>query len=90
MNTMTPKNAFKLFLFLLVLCSAKTFSHPKLPTVSDSNDCSSKIGFVTKSTKSLGTTKSDPSKVKTMHSNAIASRKGSLSPRANLKVGAGK
>ena len=51
MNTMTPKNAFKLFLFLLVLCSAKTFSHPKLPTVSDSNDCSSKIGFVTKPTK---------------------------------------
>ena len=90
MKTMTPKNAFKLFLFLLVLCSAKTFSHPKLPTVGDSNDCSSKIGFVTKPIKTSGTTSFAPSKIKTMHSNATASRKGSLSPRANLKVGIGK
>lgn len=51
MKTITPKDAFKLFLFLLILFSAKTFSHPKLPTMVSPSDCETRIGVVKKTTK---------------------------------------
>lgn len=44
MKTMTPKNAFKLFLFLLILFSAKTFSFTKLPNELSSSGSGSKFG----------------------------------------------
>lgn len=45
MKTTTIKNAFKLFLFLAILLSAKAFSHPKLPNCSSSGDCETKMGY---------------------------------------------
>ena len=50
MKTIAPKDAFKLFLFLLILFSAKAISHPRLPSDCVSNDCGSKIGFAKKAT----------------------------------------
>lgn len=48
MKTITPKNAFKLFVFLLILFSAKAFSHPRLHMNGSDSEASSKIGFVKK------------------------------------------
>lgn len=50
MKTITPKNALKLFLFLLILSSAKIFSHPRLPKEGSSSDCKLKIGSEKKAT----------------------------------------
>lgn len=50
MKTIAPKDAFKLFLFLLILFSAKAISHPRLPSDCVPNDCGSKIGFAKKAT----------------------------------------
>ncbi|WP_396156160.1 hypothetical protein [Flavobacterium sp.] len=44
MKTMTPKNAVKLLLFLLILFSAKAFSFTKLPTELSSSGSGSKFG----------------------------------------------
>lgn len=51
MKTITPKNAFKLFLFLLILFSAKAFSFTKFPTEASSSGCESRIGCVNKTKK---------------------------------------
>ena len=48
MKTMTPKNAFKLFLFLLILFSAKAFSLPRLPNDASSSVTVSRIGPISK------------------------------------------
>jgi len=48
MKTIAPKDAFKLFLFLLILFSAKAFSFTRLPNESSSGSCESKIGCVKK------------------------------------------
>ncbi len=48
MKTITTKDALKLFLFLLILCSAKMFALPKLPNDAGSGDCESKVGCVKK------------------------------------------
>jgi hypothetical protein len=50
MKTIAPKDAFKLFVFLLILFSAKAISHPRLPNDCGPNDCGSKIGFSRKAT----------------------------------------
>lgn len=50
MKTISPKDASKLFLFLLILFSAKTFSHPKLPNDTNSSDCETRMGNVKKTT----------------------------------------
>ncbi|MCF6129845.1 hypothetical protein L1S35_09175 [Flavobacterium sp. AS60] len=50
MKTIAPKDAFKLFLVLLILFSAKAISHPRLPNEPSSSDCKSKIGFAKKET----------------------------------------
>ena len=50
MKTIAPKDAFKLFLFLLILFSAKAISHPRLPNSDGPNDGRSKIGFAKKAT----------------------------------------
>jgi hypothetical protein len=49
MKTSTLKNAFKLFLFLLILFSAKAFSFTKLPNEESSRGTGSKFGSVSKS-----------------------------------------
>lgn len=55
MKTITHKNALKLFLFVLVLLSAKTFSFTALPTDANSRGSESKIGYVKKSAKAQRT-----------------------------------
>ncbi|MDI1316840.1 hypothetical protein [Flavobacterium sp.] len=50
MKTITPKSFFKLVLFMLILFSAKTFSHPRLPMESNSSDYGTKMGDVKKTT----------------------------------------
>ena len=48
MKTISPKDAFKLFLFLLILFSAKAFSSTKLPDEASSSGSGSRIGYVSK------------------------------------------
>ncbi|MDN3678498.1 hypothetical protein QWY90_14380 [Flavobacterium paronense] len=56
MKTITPKDAFKLFLFLLILFSAKAISHPRLPNDSGGPDeCRSKIAYAKKETNTSTT-----------------------------------
>ena len=55
MKTITPKVAFKLFFFLLILFSATAFSYPKLPNAENSTVCESRIGSVRKVTNSPNT-----------------------------------
>lgn len=85
MKTITPKNAFKLFLFLLILFSAKAISHPKLPKDSNSSECESRIGCVSKTNKQKLTTTTTAS----ARGNSIQSKnmalKNSLTPRVSLK-----
>lgn len=65
MKTINPKNALKLFLFLLILCSAKTFSQlPKFQFNGNSNTCEAKYGWVKKGVK--------PAKTKSNASYAMA------------------
>jgi hypothetical protein len=66
MKTLTQKNALKLLLFLLILFSAKAFSHPKFGNDSNSSESESRLGSVRKATK---TTK------KTSNVYSIASKK---------------
>lgn len=57
MKTITPKNVLKLFLFLLILCSAKTFSQfPKFHLNGNSNTSEAKYGWVKKVAKTKKTT----------------------------------
>jgi hypothetical protein len=51
MKTINLKNAFKLFLFSLILCSSQAFSFTKLPTDKSSNGNESRTCFVSKATK---------------------------------------
>lgn len=44
MKTINLKNAFKLSLFVLILLSAKTFSHPNLTNDNNPKECESKMG----------------------------------------------
>jgi hypothetical protein len=70
-TTITPKNALKLFLFLLILFSAKAFSYTKLPTEASSSGYGSKIGYTKKAgkiTKTHSTTYAKVSKGNTMPS----------------------
>jgi len=62
MKTITPKNAIKLFLFLLILCSAKAFSCTKLPTEASSSGSESKFGCTAKVTKKTSNTYAASSK----------------------------
>ena len=48
MKTITQKSFFKLVLFMLILFTAKTFSHPRLPMESNSSDYGTKMGDVKK------------------------------------------
>ena len=89
MKTIAPKDAFKLFLFSLILLSAKTFSHPKLPNMSNSSDCESKFGVVKKTSKKPVTTSdtySSAYKGIAMQSKNIAGLKSNLTARVSLKV----
>ena len=62
MKTITPKNALKLFLFLLILFSAKAFSFTKLPNEASSSGSESKFGCVSKVTKTTSSAHSTYSK----------------------------
>ena len=86
MKTISPKDAFKLILFLLILFSAKTFSHPKLPTVGSPSDCESRIGVVKKTTNNLAI----PSSTKSSASKGHASMKSNATSKSNLKVAVSK
>lgn len=48
MKTITPKDALKLFIFLLILSSAKAISSTKLPDDKSSSGSGSRIGYVSK------------------------------------------
>ena len=48
MKTIAPKNAFKLFLFLLILFSAKAISFTKLPNEESSRGSGSRFSTVNK------------------------------------------
>ena len=50
MKTISLKNAFKLFLFLLILFSAKAFSYTKLPDEASSSGSGSRFSTVKKAT----------------------------------------
>lgn len=60
MKTISPKDAFKLFLFVLILFSAKTFSFPRLPN-SDTSECVSRMGTVRKMTNNKVTSSASKS-----------------------------
>lgn len=69
MKTITPKDAFKLFLFLLILFSAKAFSFTKLPDEASSSGSGSRLGYVSKTkntSKTTSTTYAAVSKGKAM------------------------
>jgi len=51
MKTLTKKNALKLFFFLLILFSAKAFSHPKFGNDSNTFESGSRFGSTKKTTK---------------------------------------
>ena len=48
MKTITPKAAIKFFVFLLILFSAKAFSHPRLNLNASNGESRSKMGYVKK------------------------------------------
>lgn len=83
MKSIAPKDAFKLFLFMLILLSAKTFSHPKLPSDSNTGDSESRIGSVTKKSDKKVTT----SNTYSSSSKDNATSKKHISAKASLKVG---
>jgi hypothetical protein len=62
MKTITPKNALKLFLFLLILFSAKAFSFTKLPNEASSAGSESRFGGTTKVTKATSNAYASSSK----------------------------
>ena len=89
MKTIAPKDAFKLFLFAFILLSAKTFSHPKLPNMSNPSDCESRFGVVKKTTKKPATTSdtySSAYKGIAMQSKNMDGLKSNLTSRVSLKV----
>ncbi|UPT72083.1 MAG: hypothetical protein M0D53_07375 [Flavobacterium sp. JAD_PAG50586_2] len=88
MKTITPKDAFKLFLFLLILFSAKAFSFTKLPDEASSSGYGSRLGYVSK-TKNTSTSKTTSktytavSKGKAVKPKSIALR-STATPRISL------
>ncbi|WP_264519974.1 hypothetical protein [Flavobacterium sp. N1994] len=62
MKTITLKDALKLFLFLLILCSAKAFSFTRLPNESSLGSSESKFGCSSKVEKNQKTTSTSYSK----------------------------
>jgi hypothetical protein len=78
MKTITPKDAFKLFVFLLILFSAKAFSHPRLHMNGSDSEASSKIGFVKKMSKKVkpSNTYSSAYKGSTIQSKKMMLKKG--------------
>jgi hypothetical protein len=81
MKTIAPKSVFKLVLFMLILFSAKTFSHPRLPSDSNSSDCGTKMGDVKKSTSLTASA---------MQSKNNAALKNNGSSKIKLKAAANK
>ncbi|MCF6131397.1 hypothetical protein [Flavobacterium wongokense] len=67
-TTITPKNALKLFLFLLILFSAKAFSFSRLPNKASSTGCESRIGCADKMKKAPSKTYAMASKSTAMQS----------------------
>lgn len=63
MKTIAPKNAFKLFLFLLIIFSAKAFSLPRLPNEASSSGIISRIGPISKAVDFTKTTSNSYSNV---------------------------
>lgn len=80
MKTIAPKDAFKLFVFLLILFSAKTFANPKLP-VEGNSTCGSKFGEVKKTSTVSETPK---------QSKNIAAVKSNKTSKMRLKVAVSK
>jgi len=68
MKAITPKNTLKLFLFLLILFSAKAFSFTKLPTEANSSGSESKFGRTTKVAKATPSAYASSSKSNTIQS----------------------
>lgn len=88
MKTMTTKNALKLFLFLLILFSAKAFALPKLPNEGCSSDCESKFGYANKminTPRKSSNTCSTASRGNSMQSKNTA-LKSNLTHRVSLKI----
>lgn len=90
MKTITPKDAFKLFLFLLILFSAKAFSFTKLPNEASSSGSSSKFGCVNKTANKpkapVATYTASSRGGSAMQSKNTALRHN-VAPRASLKFG---
>lgn len=93
MKTITPKDAFKLFLFIAILFSAKAISHPKLPKEAGST-CESKMGCVNKVESDAKKAPATYTELSRGNSNVKQSKniasKSSLTPRVSLKAGIGK
>jgi len=81
MKTITTKNALKLFLFLLILFSAKAISSTKLPNDESSSGSGSRIGYV--KAKNNSKTPSTTSRSNAMQSKNIALRT-TATPRVSL------
>ena len=75
MKTITLKDALKLFLFLLILCSAKAFSFTRLPNESSSGSSESKFGCSTKVEKMQRTTSSNYSKASKVNAMVYKSKR---------------
>jgi hypothetical protein len=89
MKTIAPKDAFKLFLFVLILFSAKTFSFTRLPNDANSNVTGSKFGnvnTVANMPKTSSNTLFASARGRDIQSNKIALR-NNLGPRVSLKFG---
>ena len=87
MKTTTLKNALKLFIFLLILTSANSFSFTRLPNEASSSGTESKFGKVKKASNLPKTTVyAASSRGKSMQSKNTA-LKTKVAPRANLKFG---
>lgn len=88
-KTITPKNALKLFLFLLILFSAKAFSFTQLPNEASSSGSGSRIGYVSKTVnmpKKATATYTASSRGNSMKSKNMALR-SNVGPRVSLKFG---
>lgn len=87
MKTITPKNALKLFLFLLILFSAKAFSFTRVPSGVGSSAAESRIGCVYKTAAMPKVSaNSVASRGRVTQSKNIAMR-SNLGPRVSLKFG---
>ena len=89
MKTIAPKDAFRLFLFMLILLSAKTFSHPRLPNAGNPGECGSRIGNVKKTTNNKAATShtySSVSKGNVVQSKNNVALKSNATSKRSLKV----